>query len=115
MHTGRGIVEVTRQVLGESVSTAHTGSLQTLGNSVADSMLRKQCASCHIGQTKTEHRHDVMWDRGGGCLACHVDDYPENAHPALPDAYCVFRSKWLRPASEAISVRAVCTLVKELP
>jgi hypothetical protein len=55
-------------------------------------MLRKQCASCHIGQTKTEHTHDVMWDRGGGCLACHVAEYPENAHPALTasvsDARC---------------------------
>jgi hypothetical protein len=92
MHTGRGIVEVTRQVLGESVATDQTDSLQTLGNSVADSMLRKQCASCHIGQTKTEHRHDVMWDRGGGCLACHAGDYPDDAHPALTtrvsDARC---------------------------
>ena len=83
MHTGRGIVQVTRQTLDESVEPDHTGNLQTLGHSVADSMLRKQCASCHIGQTKTEHRHDVMWDRGGGCLACHVSEYPENAHPAL--------------------------------
>jgi hypothetical protein len=55
-------------------------------------MLRKQCASCHLGQTKTEHEHDIMWDRGGGCLACHINDYPENAHPALTtkvsDARC---------------------------
>jgi hypothetical protein len=33
-----------------------------------------------------------MWDRGGGCLACHVSDYPEGAHPALTasvsDARC---------------------------
>jgi len=33
-----------------------------------------------------------MWDRGGGCLACHINDYPENAHPALTikvsDARC---------------------------
>ena len=83
MHLGRGLVQVTRQSLDEAPGPDHAGNLQTLGHSVADSMLRKQCASCHIGQTKKEHRHDVMWDRGGGCLACHVSDYPEDAHPAL--------------------------------
>ena len=92
MHFGRGIVQVTRESLDEAPGPNHAGNLQTLGHSVADSMLRKQCASCHIGQTKTEHRHDVMWDRGGGCLACHVSDYPEDAHPALTasvsDARC---------------------------
>lgn len=92
MHSGSGIVRVTRQSLDEVPGPNHAGNLQSLGNSVADSMLRKQCASCHIGQTKTEHRHDVMWDRGGGCLACHVSDYPEDAHPALTasvsDARC---------------------------
>ena len=92
MHTARGMVHVTRQALGEAVQSDHADDLQSLGHGVADSMLRKQCASCHIGQTKTGHRHDVMWDRGGGCLACHVNDYPENAHPALTarvsDARC---------------------------
>jgi len=92
MHTARGMVHVTRQVLDEAVQTDHADDLQSLGHGVADSMLRKQCASCHIGQTKTEHRHNVMWDRGGGCLACHVNDYPEAAHPALTakvsDARC---------------------------
>ncbi len=83
MHLGRGMVQVTRETLDESVGTKHIGNLQSLGHSVADSMLRKQCASCHIGQKKTEHRHDVMWDRGGGCLACHINDYPADAHPAL--------------------------------
>jgi len=92
MHTARGMVHVTRQVLDEAALPKHTDDLQSLGHGVADSMLRKQCASCHIGQTKTEHRHNAMWDRGGGCLACHVNDYPENAHPALTakvsDARC---------------------------
>jgi hypothetical protein len=92
MHTGRGMVHVTRQALDEMVLTDAAISLQSLGISIADSMLRKQCASCHIGQMKTEHRHDVMWDRGGGCLACHINDYPEDAHPALTarvsDARC---------------------------
>jgi len=92
MHNGRGIVRVTRQLLDEDGGEDQSINFQSLGHSVADSMLRKQCASCHIGQTKTEHSHDVMWDRGGGCLACHVSDYPESAHPALTanvsDARC---------------------------
>ena len=92
MHSGRGMVHVTRQALDESVRANDTSNLQSLGHGIADSMLRKQCASCHIGQTKTQHRHDVMWDRGGGCLACHINDYPQDAHPALTtqvsDARC---------------------------
>lgn len=92
MHSGRGMVAVTRHVLGEAASLDDTANLQSLGHGVADSMLRKLCASCHLGQTKTEHRHDVMRDRGGGCLACHVNEYPEDAHPALTasvtDARC---------------------------
>lgn len=92
MHLGRGLVAVTRASLDEATGPELAANLQTLGHSAADSMLRKQCASCHIGQTKKEHRHDVMWDRGGGCLACHVSDYPEDAHPALTarvsDARC---------------------------
>ena len=92
MHLGRGMVHVTRQALDESVAPDTTSNLQSLGHGVADSMLRKQCASCHIGQTKTEHRSNVMWDRGGGCNACHLDEYPETAHVALTasvsDARC---------------------------
>ena len=92
MHTGHGMVQVTRQALDESIGPDQAHSLQDLGHGIADSMLRKQCASCHIGQTRTEHRHDVMWDRGGGCLACHISEYPDNAHPALTarvsDARC---------------------------
>lgn len=92
MHTGHGIVAVTRQLIDGGSGPDQTVNFQSLGHSVADSMLRKQCASCHLGQEKTEHRLDVMDDRGGGCLACHVNDYPENAHPALTayvsDARC---------------------------
>jgi len=46
-------------------------------------MLRKQCASCHLGQPKTTHTLDVTHDRGGGCVACHINDYPDAGHPAL--------------------------------
>jgi hypothetical protein len=83
MHTARGMVSTTRKLIDGDPGPAHTQNLQSLGDSVADSMLRKQCASCHLGQPKTVHAVDVTRGRGGGCLACHIGEYPENAHPAL--------------------------------
>ena len=81
MHTGRGMVHVTRRVLGEA--PAGSGDLSTLGDSPADSLLRKLCASCHLGHDKKQHTLNRLKDRGGGCLACHVNDYPQDGHPAL--------------------------------
>jgi cytochrome c551/c552 len=83
MNTGHGIVHKTRAVIDGAVGEPGTANLQSLGDGVADSLLRKQCASCHLGQPKTARALDVTRDRGGGCLACHVNDYPDNAHPAL--------------------------------
>lgn len=82
MHTGHGMVQKTRDVFGDASPEARA-NLQSLGHDVADSMLRKQCASCHLGHAKTQRTLDVTRSRGGGCLACHINDYPEQAHPAL--------------------------------
>jgi hypothetical protein len=54
--------------------------LSGLGHSPADSLLRKLCVSCHLGQPKTRHALDPVRDRGGGCLACHLNAYPPGAH-----------------------------------
>jgi hypothetical protein len=92
MHTGRGMVHTTRLVVDGNPGPADTQNLQSLGDSVADSMLRKQCASCHLGQPKTVHAQNTTTDRGGGCLACHVKEHPADAHVALTtdisDARC---------------------------
>ncbi len=92
MHTGKGMVEVTRRVVDGQAGDPGTNNIQSLGHGPADSMLRKLCVSCHLGQPKTEHRLDPTRDRGGGCLACHINHYPEEAHPALTrqvsDARC---------------------------
>ena len=82
MHTGHGIVWKTRAVI-DGAAAGGPANFQSLGESVADSMLRKQCASCHLGQPKSAHALDPTRDRGGGCLACHVNAYPDDAHPAL--------------------------------
>ena len=83
MHTGHGIVRITRSAIDGDAGQKNPANFQSLGSSAADSMLRKQCASCHLGQSKTRHAIDVTFDRGGGCLACHINSYPEQAHPAL--------------------------------
>ena len=92
MNTGRGIVHTTRLVIDGHADHAGDGTLATLGNTVADSMLRKQCASCHLGHPKTVHAVNETTSRGGGCLACHIADHPQDAHPALTaevsDARC---------------------------
>ena len=92
MHTARGMVHTTRQVIDGDPGPPHSQNLQSLGDTVADSMLRKQCASCHLGQPKTAHAVDVTRSRGGGCLACHIGEHPADAHPALSadvsDARC---------------------------
>lgn len=92
MHTGRGIVDVTRRLLENKTAPDETASFQSLGHGVADSMLRKLCASCHTGQSKADHQLDAMRDRGGGCLACHVNSYPQDSHPSVTtqvsDARC---------------------------
>ncbi|MGI9232451.1 MAG: hypothetical protein ACR2RD_02370 [Woeseiaceae bacterium] len=92
MHTGHGIVDVTRRLINGHAGADDTVNLQSLEHSPADSMLRKLCAGCHLGQDKTEHKLDPTRDRGGGCLACHINDHPADSHAALTtkvsDARC---------------------------
>lgn len=93
MATGAGMIAVTREVFGEATAEANPGpSFRNLAHSPADSLLRKLCAGCHLGQPKTAHALDATRDRGGGCLACHINAYPANRHPRLSakveDARC---------------------------
>lgn len=83
MHTATGMVGVTRFVFDEVATPEAGSSLQSLAHSPADSLLRKQCASCHLGQDKTKHQLNVTSDRGGGCLACHVNENSNRQHPQL--------------------------------
>ncbi len=83
MSTGKGMVSVTRFVFGEQQTPEGNGDFSRLSDSPADVLLRKLCASCHLGQEKTRHAHGISKDRGGGCLACHINAYPKNAHPGL--------------------------------
>ncbi len=80
MATGKGIVDITRRVFGEQ--SKDQNDFSSLGHSPADSLLRKLCASCHLGHRKTARRLDSP-RRGGGCLACHLNAYPKGSHPRL--------------------------------
>ncbi len=92
MHTGAGMVASTRQAFGESTDRPGHNDLSHLSHSPADNLLRKQCASCHLGQKKPAHRLAATEDRGGGCLACHINEQSAPSHPALTaqvsDARC---------------------------
>ena len=79
MHTGTHMVKITRRVFGQPLTADANHTLQGLSDTPADSLLRKLCASCHLGREKTQHRHDVTHDQGGGCLACHLNRHPDEA------------------------------------
>ncbi|NDY94628.1 hypothetical protein [Wenzhouxiangella limi] len=74
MHSGRGMVNVTRHTVGEQDRPDQgDGRLDGLGHTPADSILRKHCASCHLGQPQHQMTtEDPIGSRGGGCLACHA-------------------------------------------
>lgn len=83
MNTGKGIVASTRKVFDEPLQNENGSGFNSLAHTPADSLLRKLCASCHMGNSKSTHALDVTRDRGGGCSACHINSYPKNQHPAL--------------------------------
>ena len=91
MYSGWRMVATTRRVLEDRSGSPGEG-LADLGTDAADSLLRKLCAGCHLGQPLTAHGGDPVDDRGGGCLACHLSPAAPGEHPGLTtqisDARC---------------------------
>jgi len=83
MNTGKGIISKTRHAFEQKPQSEADVDFRSLGHTPADSLLRKLCASCHLGNSKSSHTLDVTRDRGGGCSACHINSYPKDQHPAL--------------------------------
>jgi hypothetical protein len=79
MATAAGVVDTTRRVFGEA---PRPGGVADLAHSPADSLLRKLCVRCHLGQPRRRPGLDLD-QRGGGCLACHLTAYPQGMHPRL--------------------------------
>ena len=91
MRTNAGIVAKTRQALG-AIGDRGSQHIDTLGSTYADSLMRKLCSSCHLGQPLTSAGGDPVDDRGGGCLACHLRPATRGGHPQvdarIPDSSC---------------------------
>lgn len=84
MTTMNGVVSVDRWVFGEQPTPTARTAVASLGHSPADSHLRNLCASCHLGNPKTELGPLDESSRGGGCLACHLKRTAgREVHPAL--------------------------------
>ena len=73
MNTASGMVSVDKYVLGERNHPSKLSHIEEIGNSPADIHLRTLCASCHVGNPKTEYSPITELTRGGGCLACHMN------------------------------------------
>lgn len=81
MYTGQGIVSTTRRLLGDS---AGAGGFATLGHSLPDQLLRKQCAACHLGSDRAARQGSAPgMVRRGGCLGCHLQPDEPATHPQL--------------------------------
>ena len=93
MHTGTGMVATTRRAFGEPVDRPGHNDLPHLTQSPADSLLRKLVRKLSPGTAENRaSARATMYDRGGGCLACHIDEQSSQTHPALTaqvsDARC---------------------------
>lgn len=75
MNTMSGVVAVDKFVFGESRDLDAHFDVAALKHSPADTHLRNLCASCHLGQDKSQPGPASEQDRGGGCSACHLRYY----------------------------------------
>lgn len=77
MATLSGMISVDRYVFNEQDNPDILTSVHELGDSPADEHLRNLCVRCHLGNPKTELGPIDEFNRGGGCLACHLNYSPE--------------------------------------
>lgn len=84
MTTLSGIVSVNRFVFDEANSPTMLNHIKNIKQSDADSHLRNLCASCHLGNVKTELGQVNELSRGVGCNACHLN-YNDEASEQLND------------------------------
>lgn len=73
MSTMSGVVSVDRFVFNEIHTPSQLSHISEIGHSPADEHLRDLCASCHLGNPKTELGPIDQLSRGGGCNACHLN------------------------------------------
>ncbi|NOU48034.1 MAG: hypothetical protein HOO86_13365 [Bacteroidales bacterium] len=82
MATLSGMISVDKWVFGEIPLPDGHEKITEIGQSPAEVHLRNLCAGCHLGNEKTKVGKADWLDRGGGCLACHLN-YNDNAISSL--------------------------------
>jgi hypothetical protein len=80
MNTMSGVVAVDKFAFGENTDLNAHYDVAALRHTAADTHLRNLCASCHLGQEKTQPGPIDETDRGGGCSACHLRYDPAAAN-----------------------------------
>jgi len=73
MSTMSGVISVNKYAFDEIESPIGKFYIQKIGRSASESHLRSLCASCHLGNEKTEFGSITELSRGGGCNACHLN------------------------------------------
>ncbi len=85
MTTNSGMIEITRKVFGETSDSGKHSGFKNLDpkNSPADSYFSQLCASCHLGREKKSIGASKGYEKGGGCLACHLEYKDKKKHPEI--------------------------------
>ena len=78
LNTMSGVISVDKFVFNEIDKPQGLYDVIVLKQSAADNHLRDLCASCHLGNLKTETGQITQMTYGGGCNACHLN-YSEEA------------------------------------
>jgi len=73
MNTMSGVISVNRFAFDELEKPEGLFHVKDLAQSNADNHNRNLCASCHLGNEKTEFGAINELSRGGGCNACHLN------------------------------------------
>ena len=84
MNTMSGVISVNRFAFDELEKPEGHFNVKDLTQSNADNHNRNLCASCHLGNEKTEWGAINELSRGGGCNACHLN-YSNEAIEQLND------------------------------
>lgn len=94
MNTMSGVISVNRYTFNELEKPEGHFNVKELTQSNADNHNRNLCASCHLGNEKTEWGKITELSRGGGCNACHLN-YSNKAIEQLNN-YLLSKVKWER-------------------
>jgi len=73
MNTMSGVISVNRFAFDELAKPEGHFNVKDLTQSNADNHNRNLCASCHLGNEKTDWGAINELSRGGGCNACHLN------------------------------------------